>query len=403
MRGILIATDRMPPDYTGAGLRAMRFSQRMSDRYNLPIKILCRGKNRSKEQIERITMKRIKTIEEEGLMFPIYLIQTFIKTNLYLMKNRKEFDIIHFFSFSWMNRIIMWSNILFYKKKTLMEVTLDGSDDPVSLLNDGKRNKLFKRFTKYLLKKIDKFIVSSRYGLKSCLDIGIDENKVVLLPHPCNKNDFGSIALNKRIELRKKLRLPIAKFIMLNVGAIYTRKNQLFLIECIKELKNQDIVLILIGPPSESEPQYLSKVEANIEKNKLKKQIIIVGPKININEYMIASDIFVFASRNEGFPNVIAESIMSGLPVITTHLDCISQYMNYNTGIMIKDESEYKQIKAFCNAINLVYTKEKIFNRGNIRKFGINNLSTEKVDHKFYLLYKELLNNRPANLRKQND
>lgn len=405
MQNVLIVIDRLPPNFTGAGLRAIRLSERISKKYNTCFKALCKGKNDAWETVNNLEIRRIKTVDEQGLSFPLYLIQTFLKTNLYLMRNRKRIDIIHFFSFSWMNRMIMLSNILLYKKKTLLEVTLNGSDDPISLLTNGKRNRLFSGLTKFLLKKIDTFIVGSEYGLKSCMTIGVDQRKVIVLPHPCDKKDFGSISFNKKYKLRKKLRLPANKFVLLNVGAIYPRKNQFFITKCVKALNNKNIVLVLIGPPGLKDQQYLLKIKRYIKKHKLEQQILIMGEQKNVNEYMMAADTFVFASKREGFPNAIAESIMSGLPVITTRLDGISGFINAITGFMIAHDDDFgnKTKKAFVKAINLIYYKKKKFNHKLIRGFGINNLSTEKIDRRYNLLYKELLRGNRPNKRQQND
>ena len=38
----------------------------------------------------------------------------------------------------------------------------------------------------------------------------------------------------------------------------------------------------------------------------------------NVAEYLRASDVFLFASDREGFPNAILEAMASGLPTVTT-------------------------------------------------------------------------------------
>jgi glycosyltransferase involved in cell wall biosynthesis len=393
MADILIASDIFPPDFTGAGLRALRLAQRMGKKHGLSFQALCKGHRNIHENAGGVEVSRIMAVKEHGILFPFYLVQTFFLTNNYLFRNRKKIDIIHFFSFSWMNRMMMLANVLFYKKKTILEITLDGSDDPVSLISGGKKNMIFHRLTKSLLKKIDAFISGSADGLKSCKAVGIDEKKVIVLPRPCDVEEFASIGFNKKHELRRKLGLPIDKFILINVGRIQPRKNQEFIVRCLNLLKNKDYFAVFIGPYVQND-EYFLKIKEYAKNNHLEKQILFVGQRKNINQYLIASDLFVFASKNEGFPNAVAESITSGLPVVTTYLDCIKHFITENTGIMIRNYggNDKKMMSEFTKSIVYIHNRHKFFKRDFIRGFGIKNFSPEKIDVRYYELYLRLLN-----------
>lgn len=392
MVNTLIAVHSFPPDFSGAGLRALRTAERLNNKYGISFQVLCNGKHNIREKIGNITVQRIKFLKEEGIFFPFHVIQLLIKSNRYLIANKKSIDIIHFFSFPWMNRMIMLANILFYKKKTILEVTLEGSDDPKSLITEGKRNILFRFFTKYLLKKIDKIIVSSSDGLNSCLETGIEKRKVSIEPHPCDEKIFGSINFKKKMELRRKLGLPKDKFILLNIGRIQNRKNQLFIIEALEKLKKQDILLILIGPFDEND-KYFAKVKQFVKAKNLGKRVLVMGEKKDINEYMIAADLLVFASKKEGFPNVIAETIVSGLPIVTTSLACITPYLNEENGILLQNHDKFDMnvLNQYSSAIKKVYNNPKRYNRNSIRKFGIKYLSSKKLDEEKNNQYMELL------------
>lgn len=396
---ILIALTNYPPDYSGAGLRAYRMNNRLSQKYGKKFQILCSKtnnseKNKLKEESDKHNQRnvtRIATLNEEGIFFPIYVIITFFKINIYLIKNHKKVKLIHFFSFPWFNRLIMLSNILFYHKKTILDITLNGSDDPTSLLKKGKRNKLFSKFTEYLLKRIDTYIVSSEGEFNSCINLNINKKKIHLLPHACDEKIFGTIPFSKKIDIRKELNLPINKFILLNIGRIQHRKNQMFLIESIKMLNDKKIILLLIGP--DDNDQYSNKLKNYIKNNNLTRQIFILGEKKDINKYMIASDLLVFSSSAEGFPNVISESIMSGLPIITTHLEVIEPYINKKTGILIhnKESFEKKYLTKFVDAIKKAQNNN-LFNRYEVRNFGIVNLSSKKIDAQINKIYQDLIN-----------
>jgi glycosyltransferase involved in cell wall biosynthesis len=402
MKEILIAIDYFPPAYTGAGLRASRLIDRLKIKYNMSFKVLSLNKSNKATLNNTTTLNdknprntnitKLNAPFEDGWFFPIFIILLFFKINYYMIKNRKRIETIHFFSFSWFNRILMFSNILFYKKKTILEVTLDGSDDPISLLNQGIKNKLFRWLTLYLLRCIDQFMVPSKNSLNAFQQCNIPIDKIWVRPHPVDENLFGSISLTKKTVLRQKLKLP-KKYLLLSIGMLCSRKNQLFLVKAINHIKNKNIILIIIGPESEEEPEYAQELNKYICDNNLEKQIIILNSRKNINEYMIAADLFVFASKSEGFPNVIAEATTSGLPFVTLHLDCLEDILTDKIGIVLPNiKTETNLLKKYCLQIKLVQNKKIIFNRYKIRQTGKLLFSSKIIDHKYFLIYKNLSN-----------
>ena len=222
--------------------------------------------------------------------------------------------------------------------------------------------------------------------------MGIPKENISIESHPCDENIFGSIDFKNKIQLRKKLGLPKDKLILLNIGRIQPRKNQLFIIEVLGKLNDQNLLLVLIGPYDKND-EYFNKLKEYVRSHGLEKQVRIEGEKRNINEYMIVSDLFAFSSRKEGFPNVIAEAIVSGLPIVTTNIDCIKPYINKQNGILVDNAEKFDEsvAKQYSAAIRKAIDKIKSFNRHSIREFGISRLSSKKLDEEKNLQYMELL------------
>lgn len=76
--------------------------------------------------------------------------------------------------------------------------------------------------------------------------------------------------------------------------------------------------LLLVGPYEENldplEPEALAEIENN-------NAIEAVGPQKDVRPWLAASDVFVFPSYREGFPNVVIEAGAMGLPSIVTDIN----------------------------------------------------------------------------------
>jgi glycosyltransferase involved in cell wall biosynthesis len=392
---VLIAIERFPPDFTGAGIRASRLANKMHKEYFYSYKILTLKNSQSNPRDEtEQKVFRLKIITPK-ILFPLYLIELIIKTNLFLYKNRKEIDIIHFFSLFWLNRIIMLSNLLFYHKRTVLEITLYGDDDPVNMINKNWLNKLLKPITLNFLKKIDKIIVLNKESRNSCLKSGIPKNKIWFRPNPIDEELFNYVAKKDKKAIRKKLGLP-DKFILLSVGIIRKRKDQLFLAEVIRKLREKNILLLLLGPTDRDLP-YHKLVLKYIKENSLENQVILLGEKKNVNDFLAASDLFVFASRREGFSNAVGESMMSGLPIVLLEHDNIDKYVNKETGIIISYLNRETALNEFAAAIKRVYSKQNLFSPQKIRELAIKFFSATKIYGQYDSIYNKLRITRPEN------
>lgn len=387
MKKILTSIELFPPDFSGAGLRACRTIKRLQLEKDYEFRILSIKNSKSYKDDESLKIKRLNVVTPK-IIFPLFILELLVRVNLWMLRNKEKVDIIHMYSLFWLNRVLMLSNILFYKKRTILEITLDGSDDPVSMIKKNTINRIFKPLTLFLLRRINKFVVQTRNSLNSCLLIGIERKNVWLRPNPIDEFTFGTISFKSKFELRKKLNLN-NDFIMLNVGAITHRKNQLFLVKSMSALKKKKATLLLIGPAGNH--NYYDEIKKYIDRNGLSDNVLLLDEQKNINEYMIASDLFVFASEQEGFGTVFGEAMISGLPILTKYLDGISNYISESSGKIIdKNISEKESMNAFVKFVNDVMRGRISFNREKIRKRGIFYFSANKIDKKYLQEYDSL-------------
>ncbi|GAA5026535.1 N,N'-diacetylbacillosaminyl-diphospho-undecaprenol alpha-1,3-N-acetylgalactosaminyltransferase [Marivirga lumbricoides] len=118
-------------------------------------------------------------------------------------------------------------------------------------------------------------------------------------------------------ELRNQLAIPGEAILFVFVGRLVEDKGIHELVEAFTALKG-NAFLLLVGPfEDEREPVRLD-VKEEIKSNV---QIKHVGFQRDIRPYLAASDIFVFPSYREGFPNVVLQAAAMGLPAIVSDIN----------------------------------------------------------------------------------
>jgi len=108
--------------------------------------------------------------------------------------------------------------------------------------------------------------------------------------------------------------LDDSRFNFITIGRLDEGKNHKLLIKAIKEI---DANLYIIGDGVLRE-----ELENLIEELELEDRVFLLGKHKNPYKYISKADCFVFASKREGFPNVLVEALACRLPVIST--DCQS-------------------------------------------------------------------------------
>lgn len=110
------------------------------------------------------------------------------------------------------------------------------------------------------------------------------------------------------------------KFTFIFIGRLVRDKGINELVDAFVRLNSQwpNTRLLLVGPYEENldplSPETLSAINNN-------EAIQCVGRQNDVRSWLVASDVFVFPSYREGFPNVVIEAGAMGLPSIVTDIN----------------------------------------------------------------------------------
>lgn len=116
----------------------------------------------------------------------------------------------------------------------------------------------------------------------------------------------------KAEEMRGKLALK-DKFVVSHVGRFNAQKNHTFLIEIFGEIhkRKPNAVLLLTGAGELEE-----KIRTQVAEAGLSSAVRFMGLRDDINDILLASDVFLFPSLYEGLPVTLVEAQASGIKCI---------------------------------------------------------------------------------------
>jgi len=127
---------------------------------------------------------------------------------------------------------------------------------------------------------------------------------------------FSPVDLDRRVEIRRRLGLPVDAFVALTVRRLFFRNGLDTLLEAAVALRDRPDLHVVIGG---SGPER-SEIEARIQTDGLA-NVHLTGfiPDEDLPDYYRAADVFVLPTRTaEGFGLVVMEAAASGVPSIAT-------------------------------------------------------------------------------------
>lgn len=147
------------------------------------------------------------------------------------------------------------------------------------------------------------------------------------------------------------------RFDLLAVGNFSKIKGYKRMLQTIAKLSNEGLTLGIIGDGSERE-----KIEQTIEELNLKNRVNLLGKQKNPYKYMDKAKLLIITSYYEGFPNVVLEAGLIGLPVVGFNMPGgISEIIeNYKNGILVENGNLDLLAQTIENALGFGFIENDI-------------------------------------------
>ncbi len=123
---------------------------------------------------------------------------------------------------------------------------------------------------------------------------------------------------------------------LLSVGSIVPRKGHDVLIQALAKIAGVPWQLTIVGDPTRS-PETAAQLNVAIDRAGLTERVRLVGavPFETLGDFYAQADIFVLASRFEGYGMAFTEAVAAGLSVIGTTAGAIPEAVPTGAGILV--------------------------------------------------------------------
>jgi len=106
-----------------------------------------------------------------------------------------------------------------------------------------------------------------------------------------------------------------------------------------------------------------------------------------IIDFLNTADFLIQFSNYENLPVVIIEAFACGLPVLSSDVGGIAEYLNGDRGILVKAGDE----EAFIEKLDYMLSNHSIFDSEKIREYAVNNFSNKVIGESFFNIYNKIL------------
>ena len=322
----------------------------------------------------------------------------FITPTLPFAFYKYHYDLIHVHSFRTFQTNV--AGILSRLRNKPLVLSAHGTLRDTSLLNnfenkkkESNRTNIYDIFFKrYILKAVDRFIVHSKHEKIWTLKFNVPEEKIRVIPHGINLENFSNITF--RESFIKKYKINLKDKMILYVGRLlsdYRNLEDLIIImkEVLKEIYNAK--LWLIGQSDDKE--YELKLRNMVKKMNLSKHIIFATSPTRediLGAYQVANVIVFPINNSDGFGIPLIEAGAAKCPIISINRGPAPELVkNGVTGILTEPDN----LSELRNAVLKILSNEKLEKEMGLKghQHVVNNYTWERIANMINKVYNEII------------
>ena len=227
-----------------------------------------------------------------------------------------------------------------------VSITMRGTEVPIA--RDPRRRR---RMIKALQRATRVFAVSDSLKRHAVI-LGVPGDKILVVGNGVDTAKFHRL---DRRAARQRLGLPLDAPVLVSVGALVERKGFHRVLECLPALRRRfpGLRYLVVGGAG-PEGDWSERLRKSVSDLGLQDCVVFLGALApeELNVPLSAADLFVLATRNEGWANVFLEAMACGLPVVTTDVGGNAEVVaNANLGLLVPFGDPERLAQAIADAL----------------------------------------------------
>lgn len=229
--------------------------------------------------------------------------------------------------------------------------------------------------------------VSEFVANENCSHLGIDRTLVEVIPRGRNPERFAPCK-SSRQALRRELGCDDNTQLLMSVGRLVTQKNTSLMIDAVKKIVEtgiQNVKLVIAG-----DGPLRPELQARIHKTQLHRHVQLLGVRSDIPDLLNAADLFMFSSEYEGMPGAVIEAMMSSLPIVSTNIPMIAEFLVDNEMALLYPVGD---VDALAVKTRKLLTSSELRSQlvANAHGYAVEHLSTKSVVRKMAEFYEHVV------------
>ena len=194
---------------------------------------------------------------------------------------------------------------------------------------------------------------------------------------------------NRADEIRKQYHIPEGAIVFSFVGRVVKDKGIIELITAFKMIlkTREDAYLLLVGPLEQELDPLPAEVLDFIQQHP---QVVAAGYQNDVRPWMVASDVFVFPSYREGFPNVVMQAACLEVPCIVSDINGCNEIIEAQVNGLIVPAKDAKALFEAMQAMMTDQDKRESFAKKS-REFVSKNFDQQFVWGQLLAEYRRVL------------
>lgn len=185
-----------------------------------------------------------------------------------------------------------------------------------------------------MLRSVDKVVALTGNELEELVGFGVPREKIAIVPEGVNVAEFERappIGFRERHGIR-------AKHMLLYAGGFYDNKRVDFLVRALAAVKS-DAELVITGK-DHSGGAYRAACEAIAQATGARVRILGQLDRADLVSAFFEADLFLLASRFEGYGIVLIESLAAGVPFVSTPAGAAPDLARAGAGVTVRTPEE---------------------------------------------------------------